>query len=270
MAKNLFKADLPKLNEAIANNTIFRSHVTRLGFDENNKAQMYVQVAKDGLLAGTYIGTISIDEADDEMIRRSLMPLLNEDVMFVITGIDMENQQMICSRKRAQQVMKANMAQDFASGKTLRAKITKMMDFGAFVEVNGVSGVLRTVDFSSDHSEIPEYYNEGDFIEVVCKDISDTGRISFKALHTHSRKTPLRYDIQEGQVMVGKIRSIRTFESGSVAFVRIMTGLDTLCAMPTEFEVEKESQVAVRILRIQPSEDPMVPPQVRGKIVRVY
>lgn len=267
--RDFFESDLDRINEAIADGTVFHSVVKKLGF-ENEVPYMTVQVAEENGLQGGYVGYIYIDESDDEMTRRSLMPLLNQEIPFVIIGISRENGHVICSRKRAQQAIKARMMPDFEAGRTFRAKIVKFMDFGAFVEINGISGVLRTTDFSSDHSEVSEYYNIGDRVEVVCKEVGENGRIVFRALHTHARKEPIQYDLEEGQILMGKVRSLRNFERGAVAFVRIATGLDCLCPMPDEMEIEKEAEVAVRIREIKESDDTTKPPFVRGKIVRVY
>ena len=129
--RDFFESDLDRINEAIADGTVFHSVVKKLGF-EDEVPYMTVQVAEENGLQGGYVGYIYIDESDDEMTRRSLMPLLNQEIPFVIIGISRENGHVICSRKRAQQAIKARMMPDFEAGKTFRAKIVKFMDFGAF------------------------------------------------------------------------------------------------------------------------------------------
>lgn len=269
MVKNSFSSDLEKLNEVIANESIFHSVVTKLG-GENDNPYMSVQIGNENGLGGGYVGRIYIDESDDEMHRRSLMPLLNQVIPFVIIGVDAEHSMVICSRKRAQQQLKRNMAQAIADKKVFTAKIVKFMPFGAFVDINGVSGVLRTTDFSTDHSEIPEYYSIGDNIRVICSDISENGRMSFRAEKMHERQQPLTYDIEKDQVVLGEIRSIRSFDRGPVAFVHIATGLDCLCPMPNEIEIERGENAAVRIVEVRKSDDEKKPPFVRGRIIRVY
>lgn len=270
MIKNSFLSDLEKLNEVIANESIFYSVVTKLGGENDNKPYMSVQIGNENGLGGGYVGRIYIDESDDEMQRRTLMPLLNQMIPFVIIGVDTEHGMVICSRKRAQQQLKRNMAQAIASNKVFNAKIVKFMPFGAFVDINGVSGVLRTTDFSSDHSEIAEYYNIGDTIRVVCSSISENGRLSFRAERLHERQQPLTYDVEKDQVVLGEIRSIRSFDRGQVAFVHIATGLDCLCPMPNEMEIERGGNAAVHIVEVRKSDDEKSPPLVRGRIIRVY
>lgn len=266
-----FSADLEKIKNAIDNKKIFHSVVTKIGEDdEQKKGYMTVQVSDENGLNGGYVGWIYIDESDDDVQRRSLLPLLGERIPFVILSIDEESHRMVCSRKIAQQIIKENMKKDIGSGKVFHAKITRFVDYGAFLDVNGVSGILRTTDFSTDHSEIPEYYKIGDTIPVVCRDISSNGRMFFRAQHMHQRTEPLRVDIREKQIVLGTVRSIRTFETGPVYFVHIETGLDCLCPVPDDMEIEYGVDVAVIITSVRENEDPLLSPHIRGRIIRVY
>lgn len=271
--ENNFIADQQALDGAIANETIFHSVVTKLGRD-GERDYMSVQIDPSSELNGGYVGRIYIEESDDEMQRRSLMSLLGQNVPFVVMGVDMDQSVLVCSRKKAQQCMKANMEKDIADQKVHNATVVKFMPFGAFVDIGGISGILRTSDFSDDYSEVSEYYNIGDRIPVICTEINERGRLSFRAVNVHHRSQPIAYDVQEGQIALGEIRSIRNLAKGPVCFVRIDTGLDCLCPQPVDFEVERNSNVAVQIREVKSENQEQVytsdnPPQVRGRILRV-
>lgn len=263
--------NLDKINEAIATSKVFFGKVTKIGREKTEdgvKDYMTTRIESNDDLNGS-VCRIYMEESDDEMDRRSLLPLLDSEIPFILIGNDVEHNVLIGSRKQAQRILKERLIARASNGQVLDAKIVKMMNFGAFVEVDGVSGILRTTDFSTDHSEVDEYYKVGDTVKVLCRDISEDGRLSFKAETLHTRKQLLVYDVQEDQICVGVVRSIRNFEKGHVAFVRIATGLDCLCSMPTEMEVERDARVAVHITSVREREDDHQL-NVRGRIVRVY
>ena len=266
---NFSNNELMKINEAIASGEIFHAAVERLGY-ENDEAYMEFSIGGDDKMPGRHICRISIAEFDAELERRSLMPLMGRKIPYVILGIDDENNRLICSRKQAQIAIKKGLEPQLRSGEVLKATVIKITDFGAFVGLNDISGVLRTTDFSTDHSEIDEYYKIGDTIEVVCKEIDESDRIVFRAKELHTRKVPLQCDVSENQVVMGKVRSLRTFPGSPVAFVRIAKGIDCLCAQPEDWEIARETEVAVLITNIKQDPDaPTMPPRIRGRIVRV-
>lgn len=267
---NFSNTELERINKAIADGEILHATVKRLGNDEDT-SYMEVDLGGNELMQNVHAGRITLEESDAEMDRRSLLPLLNTSIPLVILGIDEENDRLICSRKQAQIAIKKSLEPQLRSGEPMVGRIAKLTHFGAFVEIQGISGILRTPDFSTDHSEVEEYYKVGDRIEVCCSGIDELGRISFRAKELHTRKVPLRCDITEGQVTVGRVRSLHTFQRGPVAFVRIAQGIDCLCRQPEDMEIDRGVEVGVLVQRITPNEEnPCAAPHVSGRIIRVF
>lgn len=269
----VLKKDIDALHKAIFQNRIFNGIVKRLGRDISEDTSerhdyMVVMMPNNGAIAGGYPVKIYIEEADNEMNRHSLMPLLGSDISFVIIGMNEDEGIVFGSRKKAQQKLKMDFIDSIDADKIYKATIVKFMSFGAFVDISGVSAVLRTVDFSSDHSELQEYYKVGDTIDVKFVEVNDKSKIFVKANVIHKREQPITYDIEPGIAIMGEVRATKTFDKGPVAFVRIDTGLDCICGLPDDFEITKGMKVAVRINTVEEA-DSDIPPRVRGKIIRV-
>lgn len=262
----------PTIESAIKEERIFHA-IGLTAFPGNEKEAPSLNIIVPIQVAGmaTVKGSISMDEADITFKPRNMNYLVGTDVIFVITGVDDEKNILICSRKIAQEKNKAAMLSDFAKGDAFEGRITGFTDFGAFVDVNGVSGMLRNVDYSTDHSRVQSRYAVGDFINVKCKTITqDGGRVYWEATTKYHRTTPVVCDVEEGSVTVAKVIDIRTFDKGQGVFVKLAdnSDLDVLCPMPKNIpELQRNIPVVIRIMRIEPGKDVLDLPRIRGMIL---
>ena len=129
------------------------------------------------------------------------------------------------------------------------------------------------MDYSTDHSRISERYRSGDHITVKCKSVSadDRHRITWEAVTKYRRTTPFVCDLEPGAIVLGRVIDIRNFTQSMAVFVRLEgnDGLDVLCAMPAELEIEKGVPVVLRISSIRPGADECSRPRIRGAIMRL-
>lgn len=263
------EATLKKLDKLIADEKIMWAPVTRLGHrGVNEEAYMEVYLPQTSGVKESVRVIIMDREADTEENHGSLVRLMRRTIPFVVIRVD-ENV-VFGSRKLAQEKLKLKMVQEIADGKSFSGLVVGLAPYGAYVEVNGVTGLLRNKDATLDHSELSEHLKVGDPIEVKCRDMTPTGRINWVSQQKFSRSAPMELDFEEDTIVSGTVTSITSFKNstGVGVFVRVSKGVDALCAMP-EFEVFQGQQVAVRILRI--TRDPGKPnaaPKVRGRIVR--
>lgn len=269
MANANLQQDAANLFGAIKNQEIFHAQVSRLGMTEEDKPYMIVRIPAENGLKGGYSGIIYASEADAELERQTLVPMMGRVIPFVVTDIDMEKDRVVCSRKLAQEKLKAEMMPDFMAKKVYEGTIINIVNYGAYVEVNGVSGLLKTGDFSVDRSEIAGVHKIGDKINVIFKELTPGGRINWEAETKYHRPDPIEYDFEANTVVLGTVVNIQNFNSGTGVFVRIADGLDALCTVPQDREVEIGTQVSIKISVIDPPQVEGAPPRVRGKIVRV-
>lgn len=258
-----------KLETLIKDGTIFWASVVRLGHRGVNDDPYMELVLPSTAGVREPVRVIIMDrEADIDENHGSLVRLMRRTVPFVLLRVDGDT--VYGSRKLAQEKLQSDMLQDLVDGKEFDGTVVGIAVYGAYVEVNGVVGLLRNGDATSDHSELSEHLKAGETIKVKCRDITPTGRVNWTCSKKLARKAPVELDFEEDMIVSGTVTSITGFKNstGVGVFVRVGKGVDALCSMP-EFEVFQGQSVAVKVLRITPDEkDPNKAPKVRGRIVR--
>lgn len=250
-----------EISKAIADERIFYAVVMRVVPSKDGQPQ-HIPVSVPLAVQGTQSipGMIPLEEMDAETDRPNPTRLVSMRIPFVIVRADDEAGVLICSRKRAQLLVKTQMLSDFAKGEAFEGVVTGFTDFGAFVDVNGVSGLLRNADYSTDHSRVNERYKIGDKINVKCKSVSkdERARITWEAVTKYHRTTPYECDLEPSAIVLGRIIDIKNFPQSMAVFVRLEDNqeLDVLCSMPVDLEIEKGVQVVVRISSVEPGATP--------------
>lgn len=261
--------------KAIADERMFSAVVTRVIPPKDGQSQtipVSVPLAVNGMQSVP--GVIPLEEVDAETDHPNPSRLINMRISFVILSANDETGVLNCSRKVAQTLTKAQMLPSFANGDPFEGTITGFTDFGAFVDVNGVSGLLRNADYSTDYSRVKERYKIGDRINVKCKTISkdERHRITWEAVTKYHRTTPYVCDLEPSVIVLGRVIDIKNFTQSTAVFVRLeddRQGLDVLCSMPEDMEIEKGIPVVVRISSVDPGDNPFERPRIRGKIIRL-
>lgn len=260
------------INKAIADERIFYATVTRATPNKQGQA-LPVDVSLSVNGSKSVPGIIRMEDLDEDTDHPNVSWLIGLRIPFVIKAADDEQGVLICSRKIAQQKLKVAMMNSLDNGTAYEGTITGFTNFGCFVDVNGVVGLLRNVDYSTDHSRISERYRSGDHITVKCKSVSadDRHRITWEAVTKYRRTTPFVCDLEPGAIVLGRVIDIRNFTQSMAVFVRLEgnDGLDVLCAMPAELEIEKGVPVVLRISSIRPGADECSRPRIRGAIMRL-
>lgn len=263
-----------EISKAIADERVFYTVVTRVVPSKDGQPQhipISVPLAVQG--AQAIPGIIPLEEMDAETDRPNPSRLVSMRIPFVIVRADDEAGTLICSRKRGQLLVKTQMLPAFAKGEAFEGVVTGFTEFGAFVDVNGVSGLLRNADYSTDHSRVDERFRVGDKINVKCKSISkdDRARITWEAVTKYHRTTPYECDLEPSAIVLGRVIDIKNFPQSIAVFVRLedAQSLDVLCPMPAEMEIEKGVQVVVRISSVEPGPNPCDRPRIRGRIIRL-
>lgn len=272
--QNIVLSTNREVMKAIADERIFTAVVTRVIPPKDGQPQhipVSVSLPVNGMQSVP--GIITLDEMDAETDHPNPSRLINMRISFVILSADDETGVLNCSRKVAQIITKAQMLEDFEKDEPFEGTITGFTDFGAFVDVNGVSGMLRNADYSTDHSRVSERYKIGDHISVKCKAVSkdERRRITWEAVTKYHRTTPYVCDLEPSVLVLGRIIDIKNFTQSTAVFVRLEDNqeLDVLCSMPEDMEIEKGVSVVVRISSVDLGDNPFERPRIRGKIMRL-
>ncbi len=189
-------------------------------------------VVKGGILVSTKGFKVFIP-ASQATARRddNLNDLLNNTVSFKIIDIDPKRQRAVGSIKIIENEKRAaEKAEFFANaevGKTVTGKVKSITDYGAFVDLGGVDGLVRKPDISWKRIAHPsDVLSVGDEIEVTIKDI-DKEAEKISLVYKKEEDNPWtifdkNYGV--GQVITVKIVSITSFG----AFAQIIEGIDGL------------------------------------------
>ncbi|MCP4498683.1 MAG: 30S ribosomal protein S1 [Deltaproteobacteria bacterium] len=127
-----------------------------------------------------------------------------DEVEAVVLNIDVENERFSLGMKQLHEDPWERIPQEYPRGARVKGKVTKITDFGAFVEVEaGIEGLVHVSEIAAEHVDDPrKYVNIGDDIEVMIIDIDQEDRkigLSIKAVAAAEQGVDYRAYLAEGQ-----------------------------------------------------------------------
>lgn len=202
----------------------------------------------------------------DVMHVKDISIFLGETVRCAVVEIDRRGKNLTVSRRRViEKERKANreeLLKDLEVGQVRKGVIGNLTEFGAFVDLGGVDGLIHISEMSYRQiKKASEVVTSGDVVEVKILKIQGEGekqRISLGLKHTQ----PNPWDGVEERYAAGstqKVRIVRLADFG--AFAELEEGIDGLIPIsemawnrigsPKEV-VEVGQMVDVSILRVEP------------------
>ena len=236
------------LQEKLDNNEVIEAKVT-----EVVKGGLVVDVGQRGFVPASLISTDFIEDFSD---------FEGQTIKIKVEELDTENNRVILSRKAVEQaeneVKKASLLDSLNAGDVIEGKVARLTNFGAFVDIGGVDGLVHVSELSHQHVQSPEeVVSVGDKVNVKVKSVEkDTERISLSIKDT--LPTPfaqIKGQFHENDVIEGTVVRLANFG----AFVEIAPGVQGLVHISeidhkhigTPGEVlEPGQQVSVKILGI--------------------
>lgn len=114
------------------------------------------------------------------------------------------------------------------AGDVIKGKVARLTNFGAFVDIGGVDGLVHVSELSHEHVDSPEdVVSVGQEVDVKVKSVEkDAERISLSIKDT--LPTPfesIKGQFHEDDVIEGKVVRLANFG----AFVEIAPGVQGLC-----------------------------------------
>ncbi|MED1863645.1 30S ribosomal protein S1 [Fictibacillus nanhaiensis] len=179
-----------------------------------------------------------------------------------IVELDAEKGRVILSHRAVTEenavAKKQEILDRLAPGEIIEGKVQRLTDFGAFVDIGGVDGLVHVSQLSHNRVDNPsEVLSEGETVKV--KDLSvdrDNDRISLSIKETQPGPwEEASSSIQAGSVIEGTVKRIVTFG----AFVEVAPGIEGLVHIselanrhignPSEV-VKEGQQVSVKVLEV--------------------
>ena len=160
-----------------------------------------------------------------------LNELVNKEVSFKILEVNEGRQRAVGSirvvAREARAAAQTKFFENTQPGEEVEGVVKSITDYGVFVDLGGVDGLVRRVDLSWNRDKHPsDIVSVGDKISVRIKDIdSETKKISL--VYKKDSENPweiFKANYEVGQTITAKIVSITSFG----AFAQIIDGIDGL------------------------------------------
>ena len=195
-----------------------------------------------------------------------LKPYIGKTMKLKITEIDPNKNRLILSHKDLVEEEREEAFDKVASqlvvGDVVEGKVSRLTNFGAFIDVGGVDGLVHISEISYKHVDKPsDVLKVGQDVKVKVIGIdNDRHRISLSIKQTEpSPFVQATADLNEGDIFEGEVKSLTNFG----AFVEVADGIQGLVHVSeiSNKHVDKPSDVLkvgqsvkVKVLNIDPSD----------------
>lgn len=195
-----------------------------------------------------------------------LKPYIGKTMKLKITEIDPNKNRLILSHKDLVEEEREEAFDKVASqlvvGDVIEGKVSRLTNFGSFIDVGGVDGLVHISEISYKHVDKPsDVLKAGQDVKVKVIGIdNDRNRISLSIKQTEpSPFEQATADLHEGDVFEGEVKSLTNFG----AFVEVADGIQGLVHVSeiSNKHVDKPSDVLkvgqtvkVKVLNIDPSD----------------
>ncbi len=191
----------------------------------------------------------------------------NKDIKAQVIEIDAAKARLILSRKAvAAQERAAQLAEAFEKlsvGEIVEGKVARLTDFGAFVDLGGVDGLVHVSEISHDRVKNPaDVLTKGETVNVKILALdAERGRISLSIKATQPGPwDKVAEEAPAGTVLEGTVKRVKDFG----AFVEIFPGIEGLVHVsqishkrienPSEV-LKSGDKVQVQVLDVKPAEE---------------
>ncbi|MEK3549638.1 30S ribosomal protein S1 [Lactobacillus crispatus] len=231
--------------------------------------------AVEGTVTSSVRGGLIIDVGTRGFLPASLIsnryvsdlkPYIGKTMKLKITEIDPNKNRLILSHKDLVEEEREEAFDKVASqlvvGDVVEGKVSRLTNFGAFIDVGGVDGLVHISEISYKHVDKPsDVLKVGQDVKVKVIGIdNDRHRISLSIKQTEpSPFEQATADLNEGDIFEGEVKSLTNFG----AFVEVADGIQGLVHVSeiSNKHVDKPSDVLkvgqsvkVKVLNIDPSD----------------
>jgi small subunit ribosomal protein S1 len=166
-----------------------------------------------------------VAESERDQIVNRLRELVGKTLSVKILSYDQQANKLIFSEKAAGDSEVAEKVKDLPIGERLTGEVTGVVDFGIFVRVGDVEGLVHISEISWEKIDnLRERYNVGDKVEVVVIGVEGS-RVSLSIKRLQDDPWQKKIEVLKiGQVVDGEVTRVTAFG----AFVRLSEGVDGL------------------------------------------
>ncbi len=167
----------------------------------------------------------------DLYFQKDISSFIGQKMLAEVTQFERESRNLILSRRnvleREREEARQKLLEELAEGQTRRGTVRNVTDFGAFIDLGGVDGLLHVSEMSYRRGRKPaEFVEVGDVVDVkILKLDKEAGKLSL-SLKQSMADPWLNAEIKfpAGTALTGRVTRIEPFG----AFVEVEEGLEGL------------------------------------------
>jgi 4-hydroxy-3-methylbut-2-enyl diphosphate reductase len=225
------------------------------------KGGLVVDVGVRGFVPATHVGSGKL---------RNIEKFLGQALQLKVIEIDRERKKVVLSNREAEEIRRQSAKEQIflnvKPGDALEGTIRRLTDYGAFVDLGGVDGLLHISEMSWARISHPkEMFKEGQKIKVMVLRLDPAvGKISLG----HRQVLPDPWNLIRDNYKVGQTLKIvigRLVQSG--AFIKLPEGAEAFLPVSEmsnrrikrpQDVVEENQEVEVQVIDLRPEERRMV------------
>ncbi|WP_374988436.1 30S ribosomal protein S1 [Priestia megaterium] len=221
------------------------------------KGGLVVDIGVRGFIPASLVETHFVDDFAEYQ---------DQTLTVKVVELDKEKNRVILSHRAVVEEelvqQKENVLESLKEGQVLEGTVQRLTDFGAFVDVGGVDGLVHISQLSHTRVEKPsDVVAEGDTVKVKVLSVDkSTGRVSLSIKNTlEGPWSNISTKLRQGDVVEGTVKRLVSFG----AFVEVLPGVEGLVHISqishkhigTPHEVLSEGEkVTVKVLDVNEQE----------------
>ena len=181
-----------------------------------------------------------------DTFEKDLEKFKDQEIEFVITEFDPKRRRIIGNRKSLLLEKKAELQKELFDhikvGDVIEGTVKNVTDFGAFIDLGGIDGLLHISEMSWGRVENPKkVFTVGQAVKVFIKDINETKIALSMKFPEDNPWNGAEEKFAVGNVVTGKVARMTDFG----AFVELASGVDALLHVSqiSKDHIEKPSDV---------------------------
>lgn len=206
-----------ELEKKYKNDEIFESEIKEIV-----KGGLVVDIGLRGFIPASLVETYYVEDFTDYK---------NKTLRVKIVDLDREQNRVILSHRAVTEkenaAQKQDILQSIEEGQILEGTVQRMTNFGVFVDIGGIDGLVHISQLSHQHVEkASDVVSEGEVIKVEVLSIDrDNERISLSHKKTIAGPwTDIENKVSRGDILEGIVKRLVNFG----AFIEVLPGIEGL------------------------------------------
>jgi small subunit ribosomal protein S1 len=247
--RGLQRQDWLRAEELLENGEMVEAEVSDL-----NKGGILVSFGRlNGFVPNSHLNAVPRGTRGDRL-REIKGNLIGQTLSLVVIEVNQRRRRLVLSERKANRVRREQLLEELTEGEVRTGVVSNLVDFGAFVDLGGIDGLVHISELDWSHVDHPrDVLAVGEQVEVYVLNVDrDRERIAL----SRKRLLPdpwyvITDELQVGHVTEGTVTSLTDFG----AFVDVGKGIEGLVhisEMPagraTLEALREGEQISVRVL----------------------